>query len=61
MDHDARRKNVRRAFRANADFTGQRVAIVDDVMTSGHTVNAVAAALRKAGAVEVAVWIVARA
>jgi ComF family protein len=61
MDHDARRMNVRRAFRANADFTGQRVAIVDDVMTSGHTVNAVAAALRKAGAAEVAVWIVARA
>jgi ComF family protein len=61
MDYDARHKNVRRAFRANGDFTGQRVAIVDDVMTSGHTVNAVAAALRKAGAAEVAVWIVARA
>jgi ComF family protein len=61
MDHDARRRNVRRAFRVNGDFTGRRVAIVDDVMTSGHTVNAVAQALRKAGAADVAVWIVARA
>jgi ComF family protein len=61
MDYDARRKNVRRAFRVDGDFTGQRVAIVDDVMTSGHTVNAVAAALREAGASDVAVWIVARA
>jgi ComF family protein len=61
MDYEARRKNVRRAFHASGDFSGQRVAIVDDVMTSGHTVNAVAAALRKAGAAEVSVWIVARA
>jgi predicted amidophosphoribosyltransferase len=61
MDRDARRKNVHRAFRVNGDFTGRRVAIVDDVMTSGHTVNAVAQALRKAGAIDVAVWIVARA
>lgn len=61
MDHEARRKNLHRAFRANGDLTGRRVAIVDDVMTSGHTANAVAAALRKAGAAEVAVWVVARA
>jgi ComF family protein len=61
MDYEARRKNVRRAFRVDGDFSGRRVAIVDDVMTSGHTVNAVAAALRKAGAAEVAVWVVARA
>jgi ComF family protein len=61
MDYEARRKNVRRAFRVNADLTARRIAIVDDVMTSGHTVNALAAALRKAGAAEVAVWVVARA
>ncbi len=58
---DARQRNVRDAFRAEADFSGRRVAIVDDVMTSGHTVNALARCLRRAGATGVVVWVVARA
>jgi predicted amidophosphoribosyltransferase len=37
------------------------VAIVDDVMTSGHTVNALAECLLNNGAKEVRVWVVARA
>ena len=56
-----REKNVRGAFRVDVNVEGLRVAIVDDVMTSGHTVNALAASLRKAGAMEVVVWVVARA
>lgn len=56
-----RRKNVRGAFEADATFAGKRVAIVDDVMTSGHTVNALANCLLKSGAAEVVVWVVARA
>lgn len=56
-----REKNVRGVFRVDTDVERLRVAIVDDVMTSGHTVNALAACLRKAGAAEVVVWVVARA
>jgi ComF family protein len=57
-----RSRNVRNAFRVTADeVTGKHVALVDDVMTSGHTVNALAKALRRAGAREVSVWVVARA
>jgi ComF family protein len=56
-----RGKNVRDAFRADKDVSGRVVAIVDDVMTSGHTVNALARALKRAGAREVIVWVVARA
>lgn len=56
-----RPRNVRRAFRATADYRGKHVAIVDDVMTSGHTVNALAKCLRAAGAAEISVWVVARA
>ena len=56
-----REKNVRGAFRVDTDVEGLRVAIVDDVMTSGYTVNALAACLHKAGAMEVVVWVVARA
>jgi predicted amidophosphoribosyltransferase len=37
------------------------VAIVDDVVTSGATVMALAKALKKAGATRVDIWAVARA
>ena len=57
-----RRKNVHGAFETDQNvFAGKRVAIVDDVMTSGHTANALASALLRSGAAEVRVWVVARA
>ena len=56
-----RRRNVRNAFHTASDFSGKRVAIIDDVMTSGHTANALAKCLRRAGAINVMVWVVARA
>jgi ComF family protein len=57
----ARARNVRMAFRAARDLRGLRVAVVDDVMTTGHTAAAATAALRKAGAAAVEVWVLARA
>jgi len=56
-----RRKNVRNAFKLNRDVSGKHVAIVDDVMTTGSTVNEIARVLKKAGAAKVSVWVVARA
>lgn len=61
LPRDQRWKNVRGAFKANGSFAGQRIAVIDDVMTSGHTVNALAKSLLQSGAVEVRVWVVARA
>lgn len=55
-----RARNVRRAFVCDADLTGRRVAVVDDVLTTGATLNELARVLRKAGAMEVAGWVVAR-
>ena len=55
-----RRRNVRNAFHTASNFSGKRVAIIDDVMTSGHTANALAKCLRRAGAINVVVWVVAR-
>lgn len=61
LPRDQRRKNVRGAFTASKAFAGQRIAIVDDVMTSGHTVNALAETLLHSGVRDVRVWVVARA
>lgn len=55
-----RARNVRGAFVADPGFGGMRVALVDDVMTSGATAAAAAAALRRAGASRIEVWVVAR-
>ena len=58
----ARRKNLRGAFAARKEQVGgKRIAIVDDVMTSGSSLNELAATLKKAGAIEVECWVMARA
>ena len=56
----ARRANVRRAFRARGAVAGA-VALVDDVYTTGATVDAAARELRRAGAGPVHVVTFARA
>lgn len=61
LPRDQRKKNVRGAFTTRKPFGGQRIAILDDVMTSGHTVNALAECLLDNGAKEIRVWVVARA
>jgi ComF family protein len=55
-----RRRNVRGAFQVES-HPWRRVAIVDDVMTTGHTVGELAADLGRAGASSVEVWVCARA
>jgi len=54
-----RRRNIRGAFACRRDFTGKRLAVVDDVMTTGATVGELAKTLKQAGA-EVEIWVVAR-
>lgn len=55
-----RTKNIRGAFVCDADLSGKRVAVIDDVMTSGATVNELARNLRRAGAAHISAWVVAR-
>ncbi len=56
-----RRRNLRGAFRIDRDLDGKRVALIDDVMTTGATLDALARAARKAGAARIEAWALARA
>lgn len=55
-----RRRNVRGAFRCTRALAGASVAVVDDVMTTGATLNELARTLKDAGAARVVNWVVAR-
>jgi ComF family protein len=65
LDAAQRRRNIRGAFacqRRNAiDLAGGRVALVDDVMTTGATLAECCRTLKGAGAAGIAVWVAARA
>jgi ComF family protein len=59
----ARERNVRTAFavRRPAEVVGRRVVLIDDVMTTGATVDECARVLKRAGAASVGVLTLARA
>jgi ComF family protein len=62
LEAEQRAHNVADAFRANRDRQMPRhVALLDDVVTTGHTVAAAAKALKAAGCRRVEVWACARA
>jgi ComF family protein len=60
LDREARRRNVRGAFRCRRSFADRRVAVIDDVMTTGATLDELARALKAAGASSVTNWVVCR-
>ena len=52
--------NLKNCFTVKQTLNGEHIAIVDDVMTTGATVNTLAKALKDAGAGEITVWVLAR-
>jgi ComF family protein len=61
LDAAERKKNLKDAFAVKKSVDGKHVAILDDVITTGTTVDALTKALKEAGVVYVATWSVARA
>ena len=57
---EARRKNVRGAFEVIQPLPRGRIALVDDVVTTGSTAMAAVAALAAAGAEAIELWAIAR-
>ncbi len=56
LGREQRQYNLRGAFRLTSQVRGKRIAIVDDVVTSCATVNALANECHKQGALSVEVW-----
>ncbi|MDD2832676.1 MAG: ComF family protein [Methylotenera sp.] len=53
-------KNMRGAFNCHGNLQGFSIAIVDDVMTTGASLNELAKTLKQAGASHVECWVIAR-
>jgi ComF family protein len=55
-----RQANIRQAFECRVDLAGKTIAVVDDVMTTGATLNEFARMLKLHGARRVENWVAAR-
>jgi ComF family protein len=56
-----RKQNIRHAFECELDLTGKQVLVVDDVMTTGATLDELARTLKAHGAARVENFVLARA
>jgi len=59
LDAKSRQANIRNAFRVHASIETNTAIIIDDVLTTGATVSAMARTLKSAGVDEVITWVVA--
>lgn len=53
LNRQEREKNIQSAFKTKYNFTGKNILLVDDVMTTGATINECAKVLKNAGAANV--------
>lgn len=60
LPYEERARNVNGAFACDLDLSGKSIAVVDDVMTTGATLNELARVLKRAGAARVENLVIAR-
>lgn len=61
LDEKSRHLNIRDAFQIRLLNKYQHVAVIDDVVTTGSTVNALSLVLKQQGIEQVDIWCIARA
>ena len=61
LSRAARRTNLRGAFKITSTHVPKRIALIDDVLTTGTTCETLSQALIKAGVESVHLWCIARA
>jgi Predicted amidophosphoribosyltransferases len=56
-----RQSNMKQAFKVKQPMKARHIAILDDVMTTGSTVNELAKVLKQSGVNRVDIWVCGRA
>ena len=56
----ARRRNLRQAFSVSGSQLPSHVLLIDDVMTTGATLEAMSTVLKSSGVTHIDVWVCAR-
>jgi len=61
LNRQQRRTNLKQTLKpGNSDLSGQHILVIDDVMTTGATLDSAAHCLKQQGATAVGGWILAR-
>ncbi len=60
LSAQARKNNIKNAFLIKHSFENQHIAVVDDVITTGSTIDEFCRQLKKQGARRISVWCAAR-
>lgn len=61
LRQDKRRQNIKNAFTLKKPVALEHIAIIDDVMTTGNTVNELTKLLKNYGITRISVWVLTRA
>lgn len=56
----SRKQNVSQAFKVQGNVSGLHIAVLDDVITTGHTITTLTETLKQAGAATIDVWCCAK-
>jgi ComF family protein len=59
LNAKTRKKNLQSAFEVTGDLSSANIALFDDVITTGSTMDALVKVLKEAGANEIQIWAVA--
>jgi len=57
---EKRSQNMKNAFFIKQSLAGYHIAVIDDVITTGHTITELSDTLKKAGARKIDIWCVAK-